>query len=52
MKLISVLLVALCAKAALGLYSGGDDVVELTEKDFNKKVLKSDGVWAVEFYAP
>lgn len=34
--------------------SGGskDDVIELTDDNFDKLVLKSDDIWLVEFYAP
>lgn len=34
--------------------SGGskDDVVELTDSNFDKLVLQSDDVWLVEFFAP
>ncbi|OTF71502.1 hypothetical protein BLA29_006824, partial [Euroglyphus maynei] len=35
--------------------SGGSkssDVIELTESNFDEKVLKSDDLWLVEFYAP
>lgn len=34
------------------LYSGRDDVVELTSGNFKQKVLQSDQLWMVEFYAP
>lgn len=37
---------------ALGLYSGRDDVVELTQANFKSKVIDSDQLWLVEFYAP
>jgi len=30
----------------------GSDVVELTPKNFQKEVMKSDSVWIIEFYAP
>lgn len=33
-------------------YSGGDDVVVLTSGNFKNKVLNSDELWMVEFYAP
>jgi len=42
---------ALVAVPALSLYSG-NDVIDLTPKNFDKEVLKSDEVWMVEFYAP
>jgi hypothetical protein len=29
-----------------------DNVIELTETEFKKSVLKGDEVWIVEFYAP
>lgn len=32
--------------------SGGNDVVELTDANFDSKVLNSDDMWLVEFYAP
>jgi len=35
-----------------GLYTKNDDVVELTEKNFNQQVLNYDGIVIVEFYAP
>jgi protein disulfide-isomerase A6 len=34
------------------MYSAKSDVVQLTEADFKDKVLRGDGVWLVEFYAP
>jgi protein disulfide-isomerase A6 len=34
-----------------GLYDGNNDVVVLTDKDFNKKVIQSDGIWLIEVYA-
>lgn len=32
--------------------SGKDEVIELTDSNFDKLVLQSDDVWLVEFYAP
>ena len=32
--------------------SSGDDVVELTDSNFDRLVLNSDDIWLVEFYAP
>ncbi|CAH1153384.1 unnamed protein product [Phaedon cochleariae] len=32
--------------------SGDDDVIELTDSNFDKLVLKSDDLWLVEFFAP
>jgi hypothetical protein len=38
---------------AHGFYDNpADNVVELTEAEFKKSVLKGDEVWIVEFYAP
>ena len=34
------------------LYSSSDDVIELTEANFKTRVLQSDQLWLVEFYAP
>merc|ERR1712013_589085 len=34
------------------LYDSSDDVVELTAGNFNHKVIGSDDIWLVEFYAP
>lgn len=31
---------------------GKDDVIELTDSNFDKLVLQSDDVWLVEFFAP
>lgn len=35
-----------------GSKSSKDDVVELTDSNFDKLVLQSDDVWLVEFFAP
>ncbi len=32
--------------------SGGNEVVELTDNNFESTVLSSDDIWLVEFYAP
>lgn len=45
--LLATLLV--CCNA---LYSPSDDVVELTPTNFNNKVIGSDEIWLIEFYAP
>lgn len=34
------------------MYSKKDDVVELTEANFQSQVINSDDIWIVEFYAP
>jgi len=42
-------------KSGSGKSSGGgssDDVIELTEANFDKLVMKSDDMWLVEFFAP
>ncbi|KRX24910.1 Protein disulfide-isomerase A6 [Trichinella nelsoni] len=41
--------VFLCTSA---LYDGSSDVVDLTTSNFQSKVINSDSVWVVEFYAP
>lgn len=33
-------------------YGPGSDVIELTESNFDKLVIKGDEIWIVEFYAP
>ncbi|KAF1763432.1 hypothetical protein GCK72_011698 [Caenorhabditis remanei] len=33
-------------------YTPSDGIVELTDANFDSKVMKSDGIWVVEFYAP
>jgi protein disulfide-isomerase A6 len=53
MRLLSVLSVlAVLALGASAFYEGKTAVTELTPENFEEKVLKSDGVWIVEFYAP
>lgn len=44
--------IAILINLTAGLYSPSDDVVELTAANFNEKVLKSNSLWLVEFYAP
>jgi protein disulfide-isomerase A6 len=34
------------------LYGSNSDVVELTAGNFDGKVIQSDDIWLVEFYAP
>ncbi|KJH43805.1 protein disulfide-isomerase domain protein [Dictyocaulus viviparus] len=49
MMLVTVfLLVPVCS----ALYSSQDNVVELTSANFHNKVITSDDIWVVEFYAP
>jgi protein disulfide-isomerase A6 len=33
-------------------YGGSSPVTELTGANFQKEVIKGDGLWLVEFYAP
>ncbi|XP_055549459.1 protein disulfide-isomerase A6 homolog [Wyeomyia smithii] len=47
-----VLLVTVLIGSGQALYSSGDDVIALTEGNFDRLVVKSDEVWVVEFYAP
>ncbi|CAD6185307.1 unnamed protein product [Caenorhabditis auriculariae] len=47
-----LVLIALAIGACSAMYSKKDDVVELTEANFQSKVLASDDIWIVEFYAP
>jgi len=48
---ISAILPCLVAYT-VGLYSSSDDVIELTQSNFNTRVIQSDQLWLVEFYAP
>jgi len=41
-----------CACSIQALYDSSDDVVELTAGNFDYKVIKSDQIWLIEFYAP
>lgn len=49
---IAIAIGCLCASVAESLYSPSDDVIDLTASNFNSKVLQSDELWLVEFYAP
>jgi protein disulfide-isomerase A6 len=51
MKLFIVVFSCLLALGT-ALYSPSDDVIELTESNFNTRVLQSSELWFVEFYAP
>jgi hypothetical protein len=42
----------ICGSAQAALYSKGDGVVELNDKNFDALVTQADGVAVVEFYAP
>ncbi|XP_051954192.1 protein disulfide-isomerase A6-like [Xyrauchen texanus] len=50
--LLGVLVCSLSVLSVHGLYSAGDDVIELTPSNFNREVIQSDSIWLVEFYAP
>jgi len=47
-----LLLAGLLATGAQALYDARDDVVELTAANFQERVVNSNEVWVVEFYAP
>ncbi|XP_063080305.1 protein disulfide-isomerase A6-like [Engraulis encrasicolus] len=51
MKALHGVLACTIFLTAHALYSSSDDVVELTPSNFNK-VLQSDSLWLIEFYAP
>lgn len=44
--------IACTLATALALYSPSDDVIELTPSNFQSKVIDSEHLWLVEFYAP
>ncbi|KHJ46223.1 protein disulfide-isomerase domain protein [Trichuris suis] len=52
MFLETLILVLIVTLSTSTLYSGNNDVVELTASNFQSKVIDSDAVWIVEFYAP
>ncbi|KRZ21882.1 Protein disulfide-isomerase A6 [Trichinella pseudospiralis] len=55
MMFIGVLFEACCLGVFLctsALYDGSSGVVDLTASNFQSKVINSDSVWVVEFYAP
>lgn len=45
-------LLTVLAASALVAGAAASDVVKLTASNFNRKVIDSDAVWLVEFYAP
>lgn len=49
---IVLLVLAFVLLSAEALYGPKSDVVQCTDKDFSKEVLKYPGVAIVEFYAP
>jgi len=50
--ILNLVFVLFLGRSITALYSPSDDVVELTAANFNSKVVNSDDVWLVEFYAP
>ncbi|XP_013413636.1 protein disulfide-isomerase A6 homolog isoform X2 [Lingula anatina] len=52
MQAIAGLLICGLISVTSALYSSSDDVIELTAANFNQKVIQSDQLWLVEFYAP
>lgn len=51
-KLGCLFLIAIVAHDCEALYGAGTNVVELTDSNFDRLVVKSDEVWVVEFFAP
>ena len=50
--LLAILLVSLAAPL-VALYDADSAVIQLTEADFDEKVMESsDALWLIEFYAP
>lgn len=45
-------LIGVFVQCAWSLYDGNNDVTELTSANFQSKVIDSDAIWIVEFYAP
>jgi len=52
MAVLPLLLSLLLLPGAWALYSKGGSVALLNAAEFDRRVLKDDGVWVVEFYAP
>lgn len=50
--LFSGILVSTLFVVTRALYGPSSDVIELTANNFKNKVLDSDAIWLVEFYAP
>uniref|UniRef100_A0ABD2XFG9 Protein disulfide-isomerase A6 homolog n=1 Tax=Trichogramma kaykai TaxID=54128 RepID=A0ABD2XFG9_9HYME len=49
---IRLVLLLLAAVGVQCMYPSSSDVIDLTPDNFDKKVLNSDSIWIVEFYAP
>lgn len=52
LKLSGVLLMSAFFAMTHALYGPSSDVIELTANNFKNKVIDSDAIWLVEFYAP
>ena len=48
----TTVLLILQSVLAYGMYDSSDDVIELTDSNFDRQVVQSDSIWVVEFYAP
>ena len=52
-KYLALLIVSIfCINTCQGLYDSRSPVVHLTKDNWKKKVMDSDELWFVEFYAP
>jgi len=49
LKIVILLVSSVCVSS---LFDSSDDVVELTAGNFDQRVINSDDLWLVEFYAP
>ncbi|KAJ1531916.1 hypothetical protein ONE63_000558 [Megalurothrips usitatus] len=52
MEYLAYFIFALLVGTSTALYPSSSDVVELTPDNFDRKVIQSDEVWIVEFFAP
>lgn len=52
MSRVALALLFFCGTASASLYANEPAVIALTEANFQSKVISSDDVWIVEFYAP
>ena len=52
MSIVLTVLFGLCVLSSHALYQSNGPVEELTASNFHSKVINSDDVWLVEFYAP
>uniref|UniRef100_A0A915C0J1 Protein disulfide-isomerase A6 homolog n=1 Tax=Parascaris univalens TaxID=6257 RepID=A0A915C0J1_PARUN len=50
--MLAIVCLVVGASVCSALYDGSTDVVELTQSNFHNRVLNSDEIWIVEFYAP